>query len=981
MDYDYKSFIEVQFPVSKISKESYKERRANLGQTLTGIGKWWGRKPLILVRASILGLLMPSSNDPIRDKEIFLKILTMDNDGLFKRKYKQIPLKLIYEKLTPRERNEYFKNIEEVKGYKFNTEIKITDKQQLQELVFNRMCYDEKLGYCIRPEHVSNLKEETWREINVYLSTKAHSFSELFTELGEKRFGDTPIIGDCFCGGGSIPFETARLGCKTVASDLNPVASLLTWSALNISGSSEDELSKLRKFQDKIFVMANNQVSDWGIERNEKGWLADSYLYCNETICNECGYKVPLSPSWVIGKGTKTIAILKENNETKSFDIKIKSNCSEKEMKNVSSYATVQNYKLYCPHCSKLTPIPAIRKDIQDKIKRPFKFSVLNSLRKWTKEDFKPHPTDIYTERLYCVRYEEVIEDNGVITKKKHYILPSKEDLQREIKVEQILSEYYDEWKAKGYIPSSIIEEGDNNNQTTYERGWKYWHQLFNPRQLLSQGLLMKLIDKEATTDKEIVIGLLGVNKCCDWNSKLCIWNTGVGTEKSQNTFSNQSLNTLFNYGTRSLSYLRNTWFLNINRINVSSNCTVNLKDARQVNDKASIWITDPPYADAVNYHELTEYFLAWDKKMLVKAFPSWYTDSKRMLAVKGVGKSFNQSMVEVYSNLAKNMPDNGMQIVMFTHQDVKVWAELTMILWSAGLRVVSAWNIATETESGGLKKGNYVKGTVLLVLKKQISEETAFQNDLYPEIKAEVKKQIDSMRAIDQGDETNFEDADYLLASYASSLKVLTTYKQIEGIDIKYELSKDRNSKEISPIEEIINKSIKIACDYLIPSGYDKYQWKLLLNEERFYIKGLDIEKNKSYKLGAYQELARGYGIINYRELFENSKANNVRLKTPMEFKNTNLQNANLQNTNFSSTLTRSVVMALYQSVKAQDTMEGKNWLKTELNTMYWKQRTAIIEILSYFSRLEAIEHMEHWHKASEYAKLLKEVIKNDGV
>jgi len=160
MDYDYKSFIEVQFPVSKISKESYKERRANLGQTLTGIGKWWGRKPLILVRASILGLLMPSSNDPIRDKEIFLKILTMDNDGLFKRKYKQIPLKLIYEKLTPRERNEYFKNIEEVKGYKFNTEIKITDKQQLQELVFNRMCYDEKLGYCIRPEHVSNLKEE-----------------------------------------------------------------------------------------------------------------------------------------------------------------------------------------------------------------------------------------------------------------------------------------------------------------------------------------------------------------------------------------------------------------------------------------------------------------------------------------------------------------------------------------------------------------------------------------------------------------------------------------------------------------------------------------------------------------------------------------------------------------------------------------------------------------------------------------------------
>ena len=72
-----KSFIEVQFPVSKISKESYKERKANLGQTLTGLGKWWGRKPLILVRATLLGLLMPASNNPKKDRDIFLKILTL----------------------------------------------------------------------------------------------------------------------------------------------------------------------------------------------------------------------------------------------------------------------------------------------------------------------------------------------------------------------------------------------------------------------------------------------------------------------------------------------------------------------------------------------------------------------------------------------------------------------------------------------------------------------------------------------------------------------------------------------------------------------------------------------------------------------------------------------------------------------------------------------------------------------------------------
>ena len=38
-------------PLSKLSKESYKERNAAQSQTITGLGKWWGRKPLVLERA------------------------------------------------------------------------------------------------------------------------------------------------------------------------------------------------------------------------------------------------------------------------------------------------------------------------------------------------------------------------------------------------------------------------------------------------------------------------------------------------------------------------------------------------------------------------------------------------------------------------------------------------------------------------------------------------------------------------------------------------------------------------------------------------------------------------------------------------------------------------------------------------------------------------------------------------------------------
>ena len=787
-----KSFIEVQFPVSKVSKESYKERKAGSGQTLTGLGKWWGRKPLILVRAALLGLLMPASDNPKKDMEIFLKILTMDEEGLWLRKKQSIPVKEIYENLSEEERERYFENSNGKITYR--KDITREEKEQLQRLVFNRLSYDQKLAYCLRPEEVENLPEYEWKVINQHLGTDAKSLQELVRELGIKRFGKVPVVGDCFCGGGSVPFEAARMGFDVYASDLNPIAMLLTWAALNILGSSEEEIESLKEFQGKIFELADKQITEWGIEHNEQGHRANAYLYCNETICPECGWRVPLAPSWIIGKGTKTVAILKENPENKSFDIEIKSNATDEEMRLAEKMATVRDSSLVCPHCKVSTPIAAIRKD---RVREDG--TVEYGLRRWEAHEFIPRPDDVFQERLYCIRYE--IQDG-----KRYYTAPTDEDLKREEKVVNLLKERFYGWQEKGYIPNGMIEEGEETSRLYRERGWAYWHQLFNPRQLLIHGLLMGLIDKHAKTMKEKVVGLLGVNRCCNWNSKLCIIVSMRESGGITQTFANQALNTIYNYGCRSFKAIEEIFIISLKRHIVYGNNIAKCVDSRNVDYQTNIWLTDPPYADAINYHELSEFFLAWDKKMLLDIFPDWYTDSKRALAIKGTGESFKHSMVEVYKNLADHMPDNGMQIIMFTHQNVSVWADLALILWAAGLRVTAAWNIATETESGGLKEGNYVKGTVLLVLRKQTSEETAYLDELYPEIESEVQRQIDIMRELDDKEDPNFSDTDYLLAAYAASLKVLTSYKKIEDIDIQYELSKARLPGEESPIEKIIN-------------------------------------------------------------------------------------------------------------------------------------------------------------------------------
>ena len=137
---------------------------------------------------------------------------------------------------------------------------------------------------------------EAWGEINTHLHTHASSLPELVQELGERRFGHRPRVGDAFCGGGSIPFEAARLGCDAYGSDLNPVAALLTWASLNLVGGGEEVAAQVHQAQIEIYQAVDKQVTELGIEHNSLGWRADAYLYCVEVTDPETGWKIPLLP-------------------------------------------------------------------------------------------------------------------------------------------------------------------------------------------------------------------------------------------------------------------------------------------------------------------------------------------------------------------------------------------------------------------------------------------------------------------------------------------------------------------------------------------------------------------------------------------------------------------------------------------------------------------------------------------------------------
>jgi hypothetical protein len=394
--------------------------------------------------------------------------------------------------------------------------------------------------------------------------------------------------------------------------------------------------------------------------------------------------------------------------------------------------------------------------------------------------------------------------------------------------------------------------------------------------------------------------------------------------------------------------------------------------DVRQVEENCDIWLTDPSYADAINYHELSEYFLAWYEKHLKSVFPDWHTNSKRALAITGKDENFRRSMVAAYRNLTAHMPDSGFQVVMFTHQDVKVWADVALILWAAGLRVTAAWTIGTETESS-LKQGNYVQGTVLLVLRKRTSQDTAFRDEISVLIEGEVKAQLDSMLALDDQEDPNFGDTDYQLAAYAAALRVLTQYQKIEDLDIEHELSRPRLRGGTSPIEEIIQEAVQTACDYLIPKGFDTQVWKQLTPEERFYLKGLELESHGERRVGVYQELARGFGVREYQPFLASTQANQTRCKTATEF-----GNRNLGGEGFGNSLLRQGLFAVREAARTREATSGRNWLRTELPD-YWSRRKNLIVVLNYLSTMAL--KLDSWRQDGEAARLVAGAVENDHI
>ncbi len=964
---DAPALIEAVYPAQKISFEAQKERKANLGQTLTGLGSYWkGRKPLILVRSVVLGTLLPQTEDTEKDLEIFEMLMGFDIESLAKRALIQNDIKPaeIAARIQLHNPWDYFSHNVKVTDDSFNEidtlqfpinsdalGLKLRWRRDIEEnekLALYRDYletiegYEAKASLCKRPEEVDQewLYGHIWSTVNRHyqsLNIKAKSHQELKEQLGLLRYGHRPKEADTFSGGGSIPFEAARLGCDVYASDLNPVALMLTWGAMNVIGASPERKQEIEAAQKNVANIVDQEITALGIEHDHRGNRAKSYLYCLETKCPETGWMVPMSPSWVISKLKNVIAKLVPDHKHKRFNIEVITNASAAEMK-AADQGTVRDGALVYELDGKTyrTPIKTLRGDYKDA-----NGNTKNRLRLWEKEDFAPRPDDIFQERLYAIHWitKDTLDQGRQET---FFTGVTEKDLEREALVNDIVHKNIATWQQSGLIPDMPIEDGEETTRLKRERGWSHWHHLFNGRQLLMYAMYFK-----HSTPEDYIFNA----KTLDWNARIANWM--IHWEKTNNVFYNQALNTFFNYGIRCFTSHeagRSFGFANAPIPNV----TVRIKnhEASALTESNDVYITDPPYADAVHYHEITEYFIAWLRKNPPKPFDEWTWDSRRALAIKGSGDDFRKGMVKAYKAMADHMPDNGMQCVMFTHQDTGVWSDMIGIFWASGLQVVGAWYIATET-STELKKGGYVQGTVILMLRKRPAGENAgFKQRLLPAVRAEVKRQIETMMHLndevkDKLGEPVFNDSDLQMAGYAAALKVLTSYTHIGGEDVTSFALRPRTKGEVTVVDEIVQQAAEAANSLLVPEGLSNDTWQKINGIQRFYLRMMDIETTGASKLDNYQNFAKAFRVQDYARVMGNMAANKAQLKRIPEFASRDLTDS----TEIGSTWLGHLVIGLQQILNEKEPQTVIRQLQADLPE-FMEVRPILIDMLTFIEK-----------------------------
>lgn len=824
-----KKLIEVALPIKEISAESVRDKSIRHGHIST-LHLWWARRPLPVSRAVVFASLVPDPLDQHCPPQFrsAVEVLLAPEHKVFDhyKPYDDIPFTSIVDPMENNLRNrllmfigkfsdQFLANEKDGKSTTAKTQlsdhslIKWDNKNNHKIIQIARkliwVAHDpanntiDEFDRCYGA--VEAAQDRLYGMPDRHLDTPGIKNAEQELHAAVEAFLDRmPRVFDPFAGGGAIPLEAARLGCRTFANDINPVAHIIEKASLEFPQKygkpivySKEEFIRLygeeefNKLSNEFQVVTAGQVTGAKIPNrlafdvefyarkllkmteeeighlyppDENGNKPIAYYWARVATCANpaCGAEVPLLKQfYLVNKKDKQIHLRPVINDKKiQFEI-------AKGKIDIEGWNVRGNLK--CPCCGNTTGIKTV------------------------KEQFI---NGIVHEKMLAVIYDS---ENG-----KEYRLPRQDELELSLRIPK---------EIETFRPKESMQRHSAGGDM-FSWGVCKWGQLFTKRQLTSiktlienSSKLKKEMNYFGNTYKNSVITYLGIliDRLSIVQTSYGRWD--VGFEKIQSPFSRQSIPMMFDYPEGNIfsnltgsfkSHL--SWILRyIDSENVHPFVVTCSKassgDINQFESKyLSAVVTDPPYYNAIAYADLSDFFYMWLKKSVGDIYPIIFatpqtpkTEECTALKhhhdndIKKAKAHFETKLSQIFNAIEKQT--DGIVSIMFAHQSTEAWTTLCNSILNASMNITSSWAIGTELGNRMVAMDTAALASSITVTCRPASR-TGFGDykTIKKAIERNVKDQVKFLYSL------GFRGADLLTACFGSAVSEFGKYERVEKAD-----------------------------------------------------------------------------------------------------------------------------------------------------------------------------------------------------
>jgi len=660
-------------------------------------------------------------------------------------------------------------------------------------------------------------------------------------EILRSTNGNPPPFLDPFCGGGSIPFEAQRLGLKTYASDLNPVAVLITKALIEIppkfTGKPpvNPETRKNPVFYTKEWKGAQGLAEDvryYGKWMREEAFRRIGHLYPKVKLPKEhgggeatviawlwartvkcpnpaCGTIIPLVRSFWLSTKAKKKEWLEPVLKGKKIHFEVKSGKGEPP----PATKTARGAKFRCIACHQDAPESHIKSEGREGRMGSQLLAVVaegknrriyvspteeHELQDLPNAISAPNQSLAYDPRaIWCVNYGLDTFDK-LFTKRQLITLTTFTNLVKEV-IERVEADTLLSEISNNTIP---LREGGNGSKAYAE----------------AVGIYLAL----------------GVSRLTNRSSTICFWDN-LG-EKIQQVFARQAIPMTWDYVEGNpfsnstgnfigqLDYL--THVIEMNQIKAKGTSEQSDSAHQLLLPEEKVLIsTDPPYYDNVGYADLSDFFYVWLRTSLGNIYPELFST---MLAPKGPElvaipyrfegsrKKAEEHFLTGISKAFKNMREKAHKNYPLTiyyafkqreeDQDEEGersgtsastgWETMLESLINAGFQIVGTWPMRTEL-IGSLKKNvNALASSIVLVCRpRPDNAPVTTRRELTGTLRRELP---DALKKLQEG---YIAPVDFAQAAIGPGMAVFSRYSKV--------LEADGSPMSVRSALQIINQEL----------------------------------------------------------------------------------------------------------------------------------------------------------------------------